>query len=488
MLGGFISVFSASIINVTLPEIQTAFGADVETIKWVVNIYLVAVCVLMPTTGWLSNRLGPKNVFILSLTVFTIGSFLSASAWNIDSLIIYRALQGVGGGLLWPMSMAIITIVFPPEQRGRGMAFYGIGTSMGGTAGPMLGGYMVDMFSWRMTFYLNVALGLVGLITSIVLLKGDDERTSEKFDFWGFIPFSVAIVSFLVALSQGQVKGWDSYYILGLFALFAISFCAWVYSALKVEQPLIDLRIFRNLHFVAGAMVTFLVGICLFGSNFLMPLFMGRLLNYSVLLIAIAIVPGVALSILTTRIGGILSDRFSPRLPTIIGLIFWATFAYVFSQYDLRVSFMVITAAVLLRGTGLGLSYTPSMTGAMLSLPPRFLSASAGLLSLSFTLGGMFGIAILGTALEKRELIHFASYAASHDYTSFATGVTINSLQSFFTGLGYASAQAKGMALGLLKGIINQEALVSAFQDSFIFLSIIAIITIPLALLLKKTR
>jgi DHA2 family multidrug resistance protein len=264
-----------------------------------------------------------------------------------------------------------------------------------------------------------------------------------------------------------------------------ITFCVWVFTALKVERPLIDLKMFRNIHYVTGAIVSFLVGVCLFGSNFLMPLFMDNLLNYSVLRIAVAMAPGVALSILTTRIGGVLSDRFSPRFPTIMGLFFWAVFTYAFSLNDLRASLFALATIILLRGTGLGLSYTPSMTGAILTLPPVYLGAAAGLLSLAFTLGGMFGIAILGTMLEFRELIHYANYAANQDYSSYSTGVAINALQSFFTSLGHTTAQARGLAVGVLKGIVGREAVVSAFQDSFIFLSLTALIAVIPAFFLK---
>jgi len=489
VLGGFVSVFSASLINVTLPKIQTAFGTDVETIKWVVTIYLVAFSVLMPTIGWLVATVGLKKLYIVSLSFFTLGSFLCGSAWSIDSLLVYRVVQGVGGGLLWPLSMALITVVFPPEKRGRGMAFYGIGTSTGGTVGPLFGGYIVDSFNWRFIFYMQAILGLVGLVVSVILLHENRKRTAVKFDFKGFAALSIAIVSLLIALSQGRVEGWNSNYILSLFLIFAVSLTAWLLTATRVKRPLIDLRILSNKHFMAGAIVSFIVGVCLFGSNFLMPLFMDKLLNYSVLRIAAAMAPGVALSILTTRIGGTLSDSFSPRLPTFIGLLFWAIFAYAFSQYDLRVSFFGIAAIILLRGTGLGLSYTPSMTGAMLSLPASFLGVAAGLLSLAFTLGGMFGIAILGTTLEHRELVHFASYAASHDYSSYGTTVAINSLQAFLSHLGFAASEAKGMAIGLLRGMIGKEAVVSAFQDSFTFLSVTALVAmVPCLFLAKKNR
>lgn len=487
-LGGFVSVFSASMINVTLPKIQTAFGTDVETVKWVVNINLVALSVLMPATGWLVRTLGLRNIFMISLSLFTFGAFLCASAWSINSLLVYRVVEGAGGGLLWPLSVALITMVFPPEERGRGMAFYGIGTSTGGTIGPLLGGYLVDSFSWRLNFYLDASMGLIGLLLSMLLLRPDRERVRGKFDFWGFSALSIAIVSLLVALSEGRREGWGSDYILGLFAIFAISFCVWMITALKRENPLIDLRIFRNRHFVAGTVVYFLVGVCLFGTNFLMPLFMDRLLNYSVLRIATAITPGIALSILTTRIGGILSDAFSPRLPTTMGLLFWAAFAYAFSQNDLRAGFFAVAAIILLRGTGLGLSYTPAVAGAMLSLPSRFLGAAAGMLSLAFTLGGMFGIAFLGTMLEQRELIHYASYATNNDYASYSTGAAINALQSFFANLGYATAEARGMALGVLRGIVGMEAVVSAFQESFIFLSITALVALVPAFFLKKRK
>jgi EmrB/QacA subfamily drug resistance transporter len=413
---------------------------------------------------------GLKNIYIAAFFIYGLATILSGIAWNIDVLIIYQILQGIGAGLLMPASMALVSVVYPPQERGRGMVYWSIANSLGGSAGPVVGGYLADNFSWRLVFFVNTPLALGSMIACLLLLKKDRGKVIEKFDYAGFALLSVALVSILLVFSQGRIKGWTSNFIISLVLIFFASFGAWIAVELKVKKPLIDLTMFKNRFLVVGMIITFLIGISLYGTNFLMPLFLQIILNYTVLRTAAVIVVGVLISVVFGRIGGSLADKYSPRLPLLLGVTFWALFSYYFSFKDARASFYALWAVMVIRGVGYGLSLPPMMSGSLTGMKPQYTTMASGIINLTFTLGGMFGIAILGTLLDIREIVHYTSYASDQNLTAHGTMGTIKALQSYFMSLGHVSSNAEGMAVNVLTGIVRREALVSAFQDCFVFL------------------
>lgn len=488
MIGSFLIVFHIMMINVAFPQIQTAFGVNVETIRWVFNAMFLSTAVVLPLVGWLGRRVGLKNIYLLSFLMYVVITFLAGSAWSIDSLIVYQVIQGIGSGILMTVTIAIVSMIYPPAERGRGMAYWSIANSLGGSAGPLVGGYLADNFSWRLIFYSNIPLALVGFVACLLFIKKDEEKVAEKFDYMGFAFISLAIVSLLLALSQGRIEGWKSNYIVGLFAVFGISFAAWLIVEMNTKRPLIDLSMFKNKFFLAGTLVTFLIGISLYGTNFLMPLFMQILLDYSVLRSAVVITIGVLVSTFFSRISGPMADAYGPRVPLFIGIIFWSLFSYYFGLKDTRASFAALCMVMLLRGVGYGLSLPPMMSGSLATLPARIITMGSGILNLSFTLGGMVSIAVLGTMLDKQELTHYATYATQQNSSSPGTVGAISMLQSFFARMGYVPSHADGLAISVLAGIVRREALVSAFQDSFIFLTLVTLIALAPALVMGRVR
>jgi EmrB/QacA subfamily drug resistance transporter len=488
MLNSFLIVFHFTVINVAFPQIQTAFGANVETIRWVFNAMLVSSSVILPVAGWLGRAIGLKNMYLLGLSIYVFATLLAGSAWSIDSLIAYQVFQGVGTGILMVVTVALVADVYPMEKRGKGMAYWSIANSLGGAAGPLMGGYLADNFSWRLIFYVNTPLALVSFMVCLLFLRKDEQKFVEKFDYAGFALIGVAVVSLLVALSQGRIEGWDSDYIVSLLIIFVVSFAAWIFTEMKVENPLIDLSLFKDKFFVAGITVTFVIGVSLYGTNFLMPLFMQSVLGYSVLRSAVIIVIGVLVAVFFSRISGPLTDAYSPRVPLLIGIGFWSLFCFIFGGKDTRVAFATLGVIMILRGVGYGLTLPPMMSGSLTTLPPRLITMASGILNLTFTLGGMFGIAILGTLLDKQELTHYANYASGQNPSSPSTVDAVSLLQSFFSGLGHVPAHAKGMALTVLSGVLRREAVVSAFQDGFIFLSAVTLLALLPALVMGRVQ
>ncbi len=487
MFGGFMSVFNIALVNVVLPEIMVAVRADVEKIKWVINGYMIALAVMMPMTGWLGKRLTNRNLYTVSLALFTLGSLLCGTAWSANSLIFYRILQGIGGGVLMPISMAIMITVFPPKQRGMAMAIWGLSTAMGASIGPTIGGYLTDLFNWRFIFYINVIPGLVGTVLSSVVLK-KEEPVREKFDFLGFISMATALVSLLVALSQGRTEGWHSDYILRLLGIFAVSSILFLIVENKTKHPLIDLSLYRDANYFIACTVYIIMGMGLYGSGFLAPLFMISVLGYSVLQAAVVQIPGSAIVIATTNISGKITDNIDARPPLVAGLIVWFLYMLIFSMVDVRISYLGMMWVMLVRGIALGLVMPSNTTVAMSTIDPRKMTMASGLLNLSMVLGGMFGVAILGSMLERRELTHYLNYASSQNDASYATVSALSMLQSFFQRLGYVRQQARALAVSSLAGVVNKEALVTAFQDCFAFLAVLYLVVLVPVFLIRKAK
>ncbi len=309
MLGAFIVIVDSMIVNIALPEIMSSFGVDVLKIRWVATSYMLASAVMMPATGWLGQRFGNKNPYLLSLAVFIATSVFCGAAWSVDALIFFRIFQGVAGGVLMPLSMAIIFAVFPEDKRGLGISLWGLGASFGPAIGPTLGGYLTELLNWRFIFYINLPLGAVALLSAWVLVRPSPREAQSPFDPFGFVALAAFLVALLLALSDGQREGWTLTYIVTLFAIFIVGFVSFVALELTRKHPLVDLRLFANPTFCLGVALGLSLGAISYGSTFLIPLFTENIMDYSVLRSGVAMLPGAMLVLVLMPVVGWLADR-----------------------------------------------------------------------------------------------------------------------------------------------------------------------------------
>ena len=285
MIGTFMAVLDATIVNVALPNMMAAFGTSVDKIEWVLTAYLLIFAVMLPSSGWIADHLGYKRTYALGLFLFTLGSFLCSLAWNEDILIWFRVVQGAGAGFIMPVGMAIVTREFPPEKRGMALGFWAISAAASVSLGPMIGGYLIDTFSWHMIFDVNVPVGIFGMIATYVIQREYRTEHVRKFDVVGFISMTVFLVSLLLALADGNAEwntgGWTSDFILACFAIAFIGFVIFIITEFNVEHPIIDLRLLMNYNFGIANVMMFIFGIALFGNSFLLPLYLQNSLGYT---------------------------------------------------------------------------------------------------------------------------------------------------------------------------------------------------------------
>lgn len=475
MLGSFLFALDTTIVNIAIPKIMVSIGADLNEIQWVLIIYMIGMAVVMPTSGWLSDIFGHKWLYTGSLVVFTISSVLCGMAWNPTSLIIFRGLQGLGAGAIAPTAMAVIFHVFPPEQRGMGMGIYSLGWTFGPLVGPTLGGYLTDTLSWRAIFYLNLPLGIVGTAMAATIMAGDlSLRRPRRFDLFGLVTMTTGIVTLLLALSQGHREGWSSSYIVWLFTIASGSLGLFVVMELGAQDPLINLRLYRNSTYAMASVSGLLLGFGTFGFQLLLPLFLQDLLQYTALQAAFIILPGVVLSGILSPMSGRWCDRYNPRLFLVLGFLIAAAATYSLTSMGLETERSSLVWALLLRG-GLGLVFAPLAMLGLRTLPRGEISAASGLLNITRQIAGMGGIAVAGLLLERWHYVHHLTGAA---HLAEVPG-EMEQVQGHLGWILYRGGEIgeamQVKAQAMLSQYLNQESLSVAFQDCFVVFTIVFI-------------
>lgn len=488
MLGPFINILDYNVVNVSLPKMMSGLATDVLTIRWVVTSFLIATAVIMPTLGWIGRIFGNKNLYILGLTVFTAASMLCGMAPNVNTLVVLRVLQGLGAGVLMPMSMVLMVETYPPDKRGMGTALWGLGASLGSVIGLPLGGYFADAVDWRAVFYVNLLPGALGIVGTLLLVPASQRERRVPFDLWGCLTLTSALVSLLIALSQGQREGWDSPLILILLAVFGVTFLLFILIERRTTTPLVDLRLYTSGLYVKGTFVALTMGLFFHGSTFLTVLFAQLLLDFSVELTAFALLPGSIAMVCTTPVVGWMIDRSGGRVPMLIGLSIYGWCCYIMMHADLRIGFAYIVWVYILRGVGLGFLYPPVYAFAIHGIALEHTRAASSLLNLQVTLGGTFSIALLSTLVESRQTLHQARFAEEQVLTSIGTQQALTVFTRLANDLGAGAAHLKLYALGLLQGVVRQEALVHALNDCFQVILFVTLASLAIVLTMRSAQ
>jgi len=481
MIGTFMAVLDATIVNVGLSKIMAAFGVSVDKVEWVLTAYLLVFAVMLPASGWVADHFGYKRTYFFALSLFTLGSFLCGLSWDEDALIIFRIIQGAGAGFLMPVGMAIVTREFPPEKRGVALGFWSIAAAASVSLGPLIGGYLIDNFDWQAIFDVNVPVGMVALFATLVIQREYKTEHVRSFDMVGFVSATVFLAFLLLALSDANaawnVGGWTSSFILSCLALAAVGLCVFLVTEFTVEHPLLELRLLKNFNFALANTVLFIFGLGMFGSTFLLPLYLQNSLGYTALQAGSVFLPVGILQGLTAPVAGILSDRVNPKIPAFIGIVLLALSLYLNSSLSLFSERDQIMLSLYLRGLALGLLFTPLSTIALSEITRNKMAQASGLFNVIRQLGGSFGVAILGTLLTQRTIFHTAMYGESADPFSPAFQQTSYALRDYaLRAAGGTQALAALRAKAILTSHIGQQAFVQAINDDFLIAAGITIL------------
>jgi DHA2 family multidrug resistance protein len=494
MIGTFMAVLDATIVNVALPKIMAAFGVDVNKIEWVLTAYLLVFAVMLPTSGWVADHFGYKRTYMLALFLFTLGSFLCGVAWDEDALIAFRIVQGMGAGFLMPVGMAIVTREFPPERRGIALGFWSIAAAASVSLGPLIGGYLIDHFSWETIFDVNVPVGLLGIFATFVIQREYKTEHIRSFDFGGFVTMTIFLTFLLLGLINGNASwntgGWTSAFITSCFVIAALGFIAFLIIESLVEHPIIDLGLLKNFNFGMTNIVLFIFGLGMFGSTFLLPLYLQNSLGYTAYQAGLVFLPVGILQGAMAPIAGIVSDKGHPKIAALVGIVLLAISLYLNYFLSVFSEEAQIMAALYVRGLAMGLLFTPLSTLALAEVPGRKMAQASGLFNVIRQVGGSFGVAIFGAMLTRRTLFHSAMYGQSLDQYSPAFKVTVGRLQMFSQhAIGGTAAESATRAKALILSHTYTQAFVSAIGDSFLVAALVTVLCIiPILLLHNRKR
>ena len=494
MIGTFMAVLDATIVDVSLAKLMAAFGISVDKVEWVITAYMLVFAVMLPTAGWIADHFGYKRTYFTALALFTAGSFLCGQAWSEDVLIISRIIQATGAGLLMPTGMAIITREFPPQQRGLALGFWGIAAAASVSLGPMIGGYLIDNINWNSIFNVNVPVGIVGLFATYVIQREYKTKRTRSFDVLGFITMATALRTLLLALTDANAKwntgGWSSPFIVNCLIISALSFIVFFVTEANVKHPLIDMSLFKDFNFSVANGVLFIFGFGMFGSTFLLPLYLQNALGYTAFQAGSLFLPVGLLQAMTAPMAGFLSDKVNPKIPAFCGLVLLAVSLFFNSSLSLFSEHHQIMIPLYIRGFAMGMIFSPMTTMALANVPRYKIGQASGLYNIIRQLGGSFGIAFMSSLLIRRTIYHNAIYGQVVNQQSDTFQQVSHQLVRFSAdALSGNSSLAAMRAQALIAEHIATQAFVKAVGDVFLVAAAITLAgTIPVLLLKYKKK
>lgn len=492
MLPTLITIIDTSVVNVSLDHIRGSLSAGIDESTWPITAYFVANGVVIPVTGWLSRLLGRKRFLILSILLFTVSSLLCGAAWNIESLVFFRILQGIGGGGLQPISQAILLESFPPRQYGVAMAIFGMGVMVGPIVGPLLGGWITENWTWRWVFYINVPIGLLSIFMTFLFIYDPSymKRIRMKIDYWGLSLLAVGLGSLQFVVDRGQREDWFSSDLILWLSIVAVSaLILFVFIEIYfAENPVVDLRLFKNVSFGSGNIVGFITFFNLYGSIVMLPIYLQTLMGYTALLAGMILGPGGLAAIVSMQLAGQLISRINPRIVLGSGIVLTAYSTFMMSHFNLMASFQTVLWPRVVMGFGMGLLFIPLTTLTMSGLRKEEMTNGAALYGLTRNLGGSIGVAFAATLLARRTQFHqtrLTEHLSPFDLTYQVAG---QQTAQALTNRGFEPVFSERGGLGFLYGKVIKEATMLSFNDVFFVLGLLLFAVLPLVFLMKLNK
>jgi EmrB/QacA subfamily drug resistance transporter len=418
VLGSIMSILDTTIVAVALATLGHDFHVSVSTIQWVTTGYLLSLAVVIPVTGWAVDRFGAKRIWVLSLVLFIAGSSLCGVAWSANSLIVFRVMQGLGGGMLLPVGQSILARAAGPQRMGRVMSVIGVPMVMGPIMGPVIGGLIVSNFSWRWIFYINVPIGIVTLLLSSRWLADDEERIPASFDTLGFCLLSPGLASLVYSLSEVGVTGsFTSGPVIVSFVLGIVLMAGFIAHALRARFPLLDLSLFKDRNFSIGNICIFVLGATLFGSMFLLPLYYQIARGQSPWVAGLLMAPQGIGAASIMRWAGALTDRIGPRRVVPGGVILMAVASIPFAFVTTHTNELLLAGTLFLRGLGLGLTMMPITAAAYYNLSHAAIPRASTTMNIVRQVGGSVATALFAVVLQ-RQIVDNLGHHANHGGTA----------------------------------------------------------------------
>ncbi len=489
-LAAVLELVDTSIVNVAIPHMMGTLGATLDEITWVSTSYIIANVIVIPMSGWLSAYFGRRRYLTGSIMIFVAASFMCGAATSLWGLVLWRVVQGLGGGALLSTAQSTLFEAFPPHERGIGQSIFGVGVMVGPTIGPTIGGYIVDGYSWPWIFYINVPLGLIAGVMVWNYVRNAAHQTRPKsIDFIGIALLTSAVGSLQWMLERGERNDWfESRFVLTLAIVSAVSAVLLVWRELTIEEPIIDFRILRSRQLAPGVVFAAFLGLALYGSVFVLPVFLQQLHGFTAWQTGKVILPGALASAFTMAIVGKNAPKLDARPLIVAGAFLFLWSMYKMSVLTLDTGAQELFWPLILRGVGMGLIFVPLTSATVAGLPMSSMAQGTGLFNLMRQLGGSMGIAIIATLLSrytKMEKAVLSEHVSRYDPNSLArlAGITRG-----FMAKGIDAITAKQQALAVLDHQISAQASVLAFSRLYLVSGFLLVGALPLLLLWRTGR
>ena len=494
-LATFMEVLDTSIANVALPHIAGNLSAGLDESTWVLSSYLVANAVILPISAWMAIRLGRKRFYMGCVVIFGVSSLLCGLAPNLSMLIFFRVLQGLGGGGLAPSEQAILADTFPPAKRGMAFAIYGMAVVMAPAIGPTLGGYITDNFDWRWIFFINVPVAIVSLILTSRLVEDPPylkaaRQTTGRVDWPGLGMLAVGIGALQVVLDKGEREDWfSSNFINFFFITSVVCLVTAFFWELHHENPVIDIRLFKNRNFAVSCVMMFMLGVALFGGTVLLPQMVQTLMGYTAEQAGMVLSPGAIVIILLLPFIGMSISKVDPRKLIAFGWFLAAlAMVYMTITFNLGMSFREVVLLRIYQMTGVAFLFVPIQTMCYVGIPPGKNNNVSGMTNLARNMGGSVGISLVVTLLARRGQVHQANMAGHTGNFDPAFQSRVAGIAQAMKASGIGAAEATKMAYARVYGAMQAQASMLAYIDTIWVFAIIAALMVPLAFLMKRAK
>ena len=489
-----LEIVDTTIVNVALNEMRGNLGATLTEVAWVITAYAIGNVIIVPMTSWLAQQFGRRNYFAASIIIFTVFSYLCGNATNIWELVIFRFIQGLGGGALLVTSQTIITESYPPEKRGMAQAIYGLGVIIGPTLGPPLGGYIIDHYSWPYIFYINIPIGIIATLLTLQFVRSPryaEKSLTSEIDWLGIGLLALAVGSLQYVLEKGQDDDWfssNTIIALSVVAVFGLFFFIW--RELTFKKPIVELRVLKNGNLRVGTVLSFIMGFGLYGSTFMIPLYTQSTLGWTAQQSGMLMIPAaLTTAFMMPIIGKLLSKGVPQQYLVASGMVLF--FAYSFWGYKIITPDTGKDAffwMLIMRGLGMGLLFIPITALSLSTLKGQQIGQGAAFTGMMRQLGGSFGIAMITTFLSRKNMDHRNNMVSQLNTNDPDVQQSVAGLQHGFMIKGMPADQALKAAYASLDHLVTKQAAVLSYMDAFLYLGIMFLICIPFVLLVRANK
>src|SRR6201996_7792439 len=479
ILATLMQALDTTIANVALPYMQGTVSASQEQIDWVLTSYIVAASIMTPPTGFLAGKFGIKRLFLVSIGGFTFASMLCGMAQSLTQIVLFRVMQGAFGAALVPLSQSVLFGAYPRERQGFAMALFGVGVMIGPVLGPVLGGWLTENYSWRYVFYINLPIGILGLIGMSAFLPETAAKPAEKLDWFGFGTLSVALAAMQIMLDRGEQKDWFSSGEIIIEAVIAVSaFYLFISHIFTSDNPFVKPSMFRDRNFSAGMLFVVIIGLTYYASMALQPPYLQELMNYPVVTAGLIMGPRGVGTMASMLIVGRMVGRVDTRVLLGIGLGLTAWSFYKMTGWTPDISQGTIVAVTMVQGAGLGFLFVPLSAATLSTLPAHSRTEGAGLYSLFRNVGSSVGISVVNALLTRNTQINHATIAAH--VTATNRGFEAAGVARFWDPVTAAGRAA-------LDAVVTEQAQIIAYIDDYKFLMIATLAVLPLLMVCRRS-